>query len=55
MIRPNYGDEILIDLGAGEFTGSVMHIDDAKVEISADGGDTSQTVWLDDIVDLTIL
>lgn len=55
MIIPEYGDTVLIDLGAGEFIGSVMGIDDGEIEITTDGADTSQTVWLDDIVNITIL
>lgn len=55
MVIPKYGDEILIHLGAGEFLGTVMHVDDAELEFSTDGGDTSKTVWLDDIVGLDIL
>lgn len=55
MVIPKYGDEILIDLGAGEFIGTVMHVDDDELEFSTDGGDTSTSVWLDDLVDLTIL
>ena len=55
MQLPKYGDEVLIDLGAGEFIGSVMYINEFEIEISTDGGDTSRTVWLDDLVGLQIL
>lgn len=52
---PKYGDTVSIDLGAGNFVGSVMHIDNDEIEITTDGGDTSQEIWLDDIIDITIL
>ena len=52
---PSYGDTVLIDLGAGQFVGNVMHVDDASVEISPDGGDTSQVFWLDDLANIEIL
>lgn len=55
MIIPAYGDEVEIDLGAGQFNGLVMHIDEAEIEITTDGGDTSITVWLDDVVEITIM
>lgn len=52
---PKYGDTILVDLGAGEFIGSVHMITEDELEISTDGGDTTQTVWLDDIINITVL
>lgn len=55
MVIPKYGDEVSVYLGAGEFIGTVIHIDEAELEFSTDGGDTTQSVWLDDIVELTIL
>lgn len=55
MDKPQEGDTILIDLGAGEFVGSVMRIDADEIEITTDGADTSQEVWLDDIVNITVL
>lgn len=52
---PKYGDEVMIDLGAGQLNGSVMHIDEHEIEFTQDGGDTSTTVWLDDLVDLVVI
>jgi len=51
---PKYGDDVMIDLGAGQLNGMVMHIDDCLIEITADGGNTSQLIWADDIIDITI-
>jgi len=50
-----YGDEVMLDLGAGQINGTVMHADDVEIEISTDGGDTPHTFYIDDLVDIMII
>jgi len=53
--NPCYGDSVMLDFGAGQVNGMVMHVDDVEIEISTDGGDTSHTFYVDDLVDVVII
>lgn len=54
MQLPKYGDEIILDVGNGDIHATVIFIDEHEMEYSETGGDTTDFVWLDDLVSLRI-